>query len=72
VGIGDWSIGPLGDIEYAILKLGARNKRGGARKNAKIASSETPLLTPEILARAIVRRGLMFVPRKRQLIYGSK
>jgi uncharacterized protein (DUF4415 family) len=36
-------------------------------KDADIDLSDSPELTPEIFARAIVRRGLQTVPRKSQL-----
>ncbi len=42
-------------------------KRVGGLKNEKIDFSDIPELTPEMFARAIVRRGLKPVPRKEQL-----
>jgi len=38
-----------------------------ALKDGKIDLSDTPELTPEMFARAVVRRGLKPVPRKEQL-----
>jgi uncharacterized protein (DUF4415 family) len=38
-----------------------------ALKDGKIDFSDTPELTPRQLARAVVRRGLKPVPRKKQL-----
>jgi uncharacterized protein (DUF4415 family) len=42
-------------------------KRADALKNSEIDLSDTPELTPEMFARAIVRRGLKPVARKTQL-----
>jgi len=42
-------------------------KRAGGAKNQKIDFSDIPELTPEMFARAIVRRGLKPAPRKEQL-----
>ncbi len=42
-------------------------KRVDALKDERIDFSDTPELTPEMFARAIVRRGLKPVPRKAQL-----
>jgi uncharacterized protein (DUF4415 family) len=42
-------------------------KRVDALEDRKINFSDTPELTPEMFARAIVRRGLKPVPRKAQL-----
>lgn len=42
-------------------------KRVDALKDAQIDFSDTPQLTPEMFARAVVRRGLEPVPRKEQL-----
>ncbi len=42
-------------------------KRVDALKDGKIDLSDTPELTPEMFARAVVRRGLKPVPRKEQL-----
>lgn len=42
-------------------------KRVGALKDQDIDFSDTPELTPAMFARAVVRRGLKPVPRKRQL-----
>jgi uncharacterized protein (DUF4415 family) len=42
-------------------------KRVGALKDQEIDFSDTPELTPAMFARAVVRRGLKPVPRKRQL-----
>jgi uncharacterized protein (DUF4415 family) len=42
-------------------------KRVDALQDQKIDFSDTPELTPEMFARAIVRRGLNPVARKRQL-----
>jgi uncharacterized protein (DUF4415 family) len=42
-------------------------KRVGALKDDKIDFSDTPELTPEMFARAVVRRGLKPVVRKEQL-----
>jgi uncharacterized protein (DUF4415 family) len=42
-------------------------KRVDALKDSKIDFSDTPELTPEMFARAVVRRGLQAVPRKAQL-----
>jgi uncharacterized protein (DUF4415 family) len=42
-------------------------KRIDALKDAKIDFSDTPELTPERFARAIVRRGLKPVTRKKQI-----
>ena len=42
-------------------------RRVDALKDANIDFSDTPELTPEMFARAIVRRGLKPVPRKKQL-----
>ena len=42
-------------------------KRVDALKDGKLDSSDTPELTPEMFARAVVRRGLKPVPRKEQL-----
>jgi hypothetical protein len=42
-------------------------KRVDALKDHKIALSDIPEVTPEMFARANVRRGLKPVPRKRQL-----
>jgi len=42
-------------------------KRVEALKDDRIDFSDTPELTPEMLARAVVRRGLKPVPRKEQL-----
>jgi uncharacterized protein (DUF4415 family) len=48
-------------------KSGTDWKRVDALKNGKIDLSDTPELTPEMFARAIVRRGLKPAPRKEQL-----
>ncbi len=42
-------------------------KRVDALKDDRIDFSDTPELTPEMFARAIVRRGLKLAPRKAQL-----
>ena len=42
-------------------------KRVDALKDDRIDFSDTPELTPEMFARAVVRRGLKPVPRKEQL-----
>jgi uncharacterized protein (DUF4415 family) len=42
-------------------------KRVRALKDDKIDFSDTPEMTPEMFARAVVRRGLKPVPRKAQL-----
>ena len=42
-------------------------KRVDALRDRKIDFSDTPELTPEMFARAVVRRGLKPVPRKVQL-----
>ncbi|HEV2378251.1 MAG TPA: BrnA antitoxin family protein [Terriglobia bacterium] len=42
-------------------------KRVDALKDNKIDFSDTPELTPEVFARAVVRRGLKPVPPKKQL-----
>jgi uncharacterized protein (DUF4415 family) len=42
-------------------------KRVDALKDEKIDFSDTPELTPEMFARAVVRRGLKPVARKKQL-----
>ena len=42
-------------------------KRVNALKDDRIDFSDTPELTPEMFARAVVRRGLEPVPRKEQL-----
>lgn len=42
-------------------------KRMGALKDREIDFSDIPELTPEMFARAVVRRGLKPLPRKRQL-----
>jgi len=42
-------------------------KRVDALKDDRIDFSDTPELTPEMFARAIVRRGLKPAPRKEQL-----
>jgi len=42
-------------------------KRLDALKDSEIDFSDTPELTPEMFARAVVRRGLQPVPRKAQL-----
>jgi uncharacterized protein (DUF4415 family) len=42
-------------------------KRVGVLKDDKIDFSDTPELTPEMFARAVVRRGLKPVVRKEQL-----
>lgn len=42
-------------------------KRLDAMKDEDIDLSEIPAITPEMFARAVVRRGLKPVPRKRQL-----
>jgi uncharacterized protein (DUF4415 family) len=42
-------------------------KRVDALKDDRIDFSDTPKLTPEMFARAVVRRGLKLVPRKEQL-----
>ena len=42
-------------------------KRAGGLRNEKIDFSDIPELTPEMFARAIVRRGLKPLPRKEQL-----
>ena len=42
-------------------------KRAEALKDSQIDFSDTPELTPDMFARAIVRRGLKPVPRKAQL-----
>ena len=42
-------------------------KRVDALRDDRIDFSDTPELTPEMFARAIVRRGLKPVPRKSQL-----
>ena len=42
-------------------------KRVGALRDEKIDFSDIPELTPEMFARAVVRRGLKPVPRKDQL-----
>ncbi|MGO8731434.1 MAG: BrnA antitoxin family protein [Terriglobia bacterium] len=42
-------------------------KRVNALKDDRIDFSDTPELTPEMFARAVVRRGLKPVPRKEQL-----
>jgi len=42
-------------------------RRVDALKNDRIDFSDTPELTPEMFARAVVRRGLKPVPRKEQL-----
>ncbi len=42
-------------------------KRVDAQRDDAIDCSEIPELTPEVFARAVVRRGLKLVPRKRQL-----
>ncbi len=42
-------------------------KRVDALKNGEIDLSDTPELTPEMFARAVVRRGLKPAPRKEQL-----
>jgi len=39
----------------------------GALKDREIDFSDIPELTPEMFARAVVRRGLKPLPRKRQL-----
>lgn len=51
----------------ATLKSRPTRNRGGLRKNNKMNISGKPELTPEIFARAIVRRGLKLGPRKGQL-----
>jgi uncharacterized protein (DUF4415 family) len=42
-------------------------KRVDALEDRKIDLSDTPELTPEMFARAVVRRGLKPIPGKRQL-----
>jgi uncharacterized protein (DUF4415 family) len=42
-------------------------KRVDALKDDRIDFSDTPKLTPEMFARAVLRRGLKLVPRKEQL-----
>jgi uncharacterized protein (DUF4415 family) len=42
-------------------------KRVDAQRDEKIDFSDIPKLTPEMFARAVVRRGLKPVPRKEQL-----
>jgi len=42
-------------------------KRVDALQDRAIDFSDTPELTPEMFARAIIRRGLKPIPRKRQL-----
>jgi uncharacterized protein (DUF4415 family) len=42
-------------------------KRVDALQDRTIDFSDTPELTPEMFSRAIVRRGLKLMPRKRQL-----
>jgi len=42
-------------------------RRVDALQDSTIDFSDTPELTPEMFARAVVRRGLAPVPRKRQL-----
>ncbi|MHB8652518.1 MAG: BrnA antitoxin family protein [Terriglobia bacterium] len=42
-------------------------KRVAALKDRELDFSDTPELTPEMFARAVVRRGLKPLPRKRQL-----
>src|SRR5208282_3305853 len=51
----------------ATLKSRTDWKRVDALKDDRIDFSDTPELTPEMFARAIVRRGLKPVPRKAQL-----
>jgi len=48
-------------------RSGSDWKRVDALEDRKINFSETPELTPEMFARAIVRRGLNPLPRKAQL-----
>ncbi len=45
----------------------AEGKRAGTRKDEKIDFSDVPELTPEMFARAVVRRGLKPVLPKQQL-----
>jgi uncharacterized protein (DUF4415 family) len=51
----------------ATLKSRTDWKRVDALKDGRIDLSDTPELTPEMFARAIIRRGLKPVPRKAQL-----
>ena len=51
----------------ATLKSRTDWKRVDALKDDRIDFSDTPELTPEMFARAVVRRGLKPVPRKAQL-----
>jgi len=51
----------------ATLKSRTDWKRVDALKDDRMDFSDTPELTPEMFARAIVRRGLKPVPRKEQL-----
>ncbi len=51
----------------ATLKSRTDRKRVGALRDDQIDFSDTPELTPEMFARAVVRRGLKPVPRKAQL-----
>jgi len=51
----------------AALKSRTNRKQVDALKDDRIDFSDTPELTPEMFARAIVRRGLKPVPRKAQL-----
>ena len=48
-------------------RSGSDRKRVDALEDRKIDFSDTPELTPEMFARAIVRRGLKPLPRKAQL-----
>ena len=48
-------------------RSGTNWKRVNALKDDRIDFSDTPELTPEMFARAVVRRGLKPVPRKEQL-----
>jgi len=48
-------------------RSGSDWKRVDALEDRKIDFSDTPELTPEMFARAIVRRGLKPLPRKAQL-----
>lgn len=48
-------------------KSGTDLKRLAAMKDEDIDFSEIPPITPEMFARAVLRRGLKPIPRKRQL-----
>ncbi len=48
-------------------KSRADRRRASAPRDRKIDFSDIPELTPEMFARAVVRRGLKAVPRKAQI-----